>query len=138
MLHAADATNSEATTIDIVSPDTDVFVLAVRRSPELCQSTNFGAGGGQRHKKILVRSIATATGPARTAVLLCFHAWSRVDVTGRFAGKGKPKCWNASLEAEDDCISALSDLGKTEQRAPSTIAALEKLVDFKVIGQKLP
>ena len=35
LLHAVDATVSGATRIDIVSPDTDVFVLALRRHAEL-------------------------------------------------------------------------------------------------------
>ena len=37
LLHAIDATTSGATSIDIISPDTDVFVLALRRFPELSE-----------------------------------------------------------------------------------------------------
>ena len=85
-------------------------------------------GRGHRHRKILLRSIAAAIGPARTVALPGFHAWSGADVTGSFVGKGKPKCWKAFLEAEDDCITVLSNLGTTKQPAPSTIAAIEKLV----------
>ena len=82
-------------------------------------------GRGHRHRKILLRSIAAAIGPARTVALPGFHAWSGADVTGSFVGKGKPKCWKAFLEAEDDCITVLSNLGTTKQPAPSTITAIE-------------
>ena len=54
LLHAIDATTSGATSIDIISPDTDVFVLALRRFPELCQNTSFVAGREQHHRKILL------------------------------------------------------------------------------------
>ena len=39
LLHAVDATVSGATRIDIVFPDTDVFVLALRRHADLCEGT---------------------------------------------------------------------------------------------------
>ena len=41
ILHALDATASGATKLQIHSPDTDVFVLALRRYPELCENTLF-------------------------------------------------------------------------------------------------
>ena len=49
LLHAVDATVSGATRIDIVSPDTDVFVLALRRHADLCEDTRLVTSRGQRH-----------------------------------------------------------------------------------------
>lgn len=86
LLHAIDATNSGATSIDIISPDTDVLVLALRRFPELCESTSFVTGKGQRHRKIYLSPIVRALGPTRTAALPGFHAWSGADITGSFSG----------------------------------------------------
>ena len=61
LLHAVDATASGATSIDIISPDTDVFVLALRRYPDLCEDTTFVTGKGQRYRRIplgpIVRSL---------------------------------------------------------------------------------
>ena len=85
LLHAIDATTSGATSIDVISPDTDVFVLALRRFPELCQNTSFVTGRGQRHCKILLRPIVQPLGPARIVALPGFHAWSGADITGSFA-----------------------------------------------------
>ena len=39
LLHAVDAAVSEATRIDIVSPDTGVFVLALRLHADLCEDS---------------------------------------------------------------------------------------------------
>ena len=44
ILHARDATTNGATQLQIHSPDTDVFVLALRRYPELCENTLFVTG----------------------------------------------------------------------------------------------
>ena len=115
LLHAVDATVSGPTRIDIVSPDTDVFVLAMRRHADLCEDTRFVTGRGQRHRKIPLCSKVCALGPARIAVLPGFHAWSGADVTGSFAGKGKLACWKAFLEADSVCVDALADLGTNGQ-----------------------
>ena len=47
LLHAVDATGG--TRIDIISPDTDVFVLALRRHADLCEEMRVVTGRGQRH-----------------------------------------------------------------------------------------
>ena len=86
LLHAVDATVSRATRIDIVSPDTDVFVLAPRRHADLCEETRVVTGRGQLHRKIPLCSIVRALCPARIAALPGFHVWSGADVTCSFAG----------------------------------------------------
>ena len=128
LLHVVDAAVSGATRIDIVSPDTDVFVLALRWHADLCEDTRFVTGRGQRHRKIFLCSIVRALGPARIPALPGFHAWSGADVTGSIAGKGKLACWKAFLEADSVCVDALVDLGGTSQPLPSTLAAIEKLM----------
>lgn len=128
LLHAVDATISGATSIEIFSPDTDVFVLSIRRFPELCENTFFVTGRGHRNRKILLSLIVRALGPARTAALPAFHAWSGADITGSFAGKGKLACWKAFLEADKDSVDALADLGTTAQPTARAIAVIEKLV----------
>ena len=46
VLHALDATANGATKTRIHSSDTDVFILALRRYPDLCQNTVFVTGKG--------------------------------------------------------------------------------------------
>ena len=125
VLNAVDATASGATSIQIFSPDTNVFVLALRRYLEPCEDTSFVTGRGQRHRSISLGPIVRTLGPARTAALPGFHALSRADITGSFAGKGKLACWKTSLEADHECVTALADLASTPQPTPDTFAAIE-------------
>ena len=127
LLHVVDATVSGATRIDIVSPDADMFVLALRRHADLCEDMRVVTGRGQWHRKIPLCSIVRALGPARIAALPGFHTWSGADVTGSFAGKGKLACWKAFLEAGSVCVDALADLGGTSQ-PPPTKATLKQAI----------
>ena len=45
------------------------------------------------------------------AALPGFHAWSEADVTGNFALKGKLEYWKVLLEADEQCLTTLADLG---------------------------
>ena len=45
-----DATANGATGIRIHSPDTDVFILALRRCPDLCQNTLFVTGKADTYR----------------------------------------------------------------------------------------
>lgn len=128
LLHALDATASGATTLQIHSPDTDVFVLALRRYPDLCQDTSFVTGTGQNHRVIPLRPIVEALGSKRTAALPAFHAFSGADNTGSFAGKAKLSCWKAFAEAQDNVLSALESLGTCDRPADETFTSLEKFV----------
>ena len=47
LLYAVDATISGTTSVEIMSPDTDVFVLSLRRFAQLCQNTTFVTGRGE-------------------------------------------------------------------------------------------
>ena len=49
VLHALDATANGATEIRIHSLDTDIFILSLRRYPDLCQKKVFVTGKGQNH-----------------------------------------------------------------------------------------
>lgn len=128
LLHAIDATTSGATIIDIISPDFDVFVLSLRQFRELCENTSPVSGRGQRHRKVLLSPIVRALGPARTAALPGFHAWSGADIIGSFAGKRKLACWEVFFETDEDIIIALTDLGTTAQPTLRTVTAIEKSV----------
>ena len=62
VLHALDATASGAT-------DTDVFILSLRRYPDLCQNTVFVTGKRQSHREVKLQPIVRALGPTKTAAL---------------------------------------------------------------------
>ena len=128
VLHALDATASGATEIRIHSPDTDVFILCLRRYPDLCQNTVFVTSKGQNYREINLQPIIRALGPLKTAALPAFHALTGADNTGSFSNKGKSTCWNVFDEASEDAISALSQLGTSDFPSSESQKAVEKLV----------
>ena len=128
ILHALDATANGATQLQIHSPDTDVFVLALRRYPELCENTLFVTGRGQHHRIIELKPIAEILGPEKIAALPAFHALSGADNTGSFSGKGKLLCWKIFAEADSSIITALAELGQAAHPNEEIVAAIEKFV----------
>ena len=81
--------------ICIESPDTDVFVLAVRGYHQLCKDTYFITGVGNKKRIISLGPVVHALGKELAAALPEFHAFSGADQTGQFSGKGKLFCWQA-------------------------------------------
>ena len=129
VLHALDAIQpGGATEIRIHSPDTDVFILCLRRFPDLCQNTVFVTGKGQKYREINLQPIIRAFGPLKTAALPAFHALTGADNTGSFSNKGKSTCCNVFNEASEDAISALSQLGTSDFPSSESQKAVEKLV----------
>ena len=106
-----------------------MFILALRRYPNLCQNTVFVTGKGDTYRTIKSQPIVRALGPLKTAALPSFHALTGADNTGSFAKKGKPTCWSVFNEAhDDDVIQALSQLGTSDPPRNETLEAVEKLV----------
>ena len=85
VLHALDATANGATEIRIHSPDTDVFILALRRYPDRCQNTVFVTGKGDTYRTIKLQPIVRALGPLKTAALPSSNALTGADNTDSFA-----------------------------------------------------
>ena len=127
ILHAVDATSDGATEIQIHSPDTDVFVLALRREPELCGNVSFVTGKGRNRRAIKLEPIVQALGDARTAALPAFHAFSGADNTGCFSGHAKPLCWKAFLNVDEDVVREMAKLGTTLRPSDETMKAIEKV-----------
>ena len=100
---------------------TCVFVLALRRYPDLCQNTVFVTGKGDTYRTIKLQPIVRALGPLKTAALPSFHALTGADNTGSFAKKGKSTCWSVFKEAHYDVIQALSQLGTSDLPSDETV-----------------
>ena len=128
LLHAVDAAAHGVTEINIHSPVTDVFILALRRYPQLFHDTNFIIGTGQRHRVIKLQPIVHSLGTQKIAALPALHALSGADNTGSFAGKGKATWWKGFQEASQDIITALGNHGAREPPSAETMAAIEKLI----------
>lgn len=72
--------------------------------------------------------IFQALGATKAAALPAFHALSGADNTGSFSGKGKLACWKAFSTADEDVITALTNLGTTERPNDDTMMGIEKFV----------
>ena len=129
LLQAVDAAAHVATEINIQSPDTNVFILSLRRYPQLCHETNFITGTCQRHRVIKLQPIVHFLGTHKIAALPALHSLSGADDTGSLpAGEEKATWWKAFQEASQDIITALANLGASEPRSAETMAAIEKLI----------
>ena len=76
ILRALDATANGATQLQIHSPDTDVFVLTLRRYPELCENTLFVTERGKHYLIIELKPIAETLDREKIAALPASHALS--------------------------------------------------------------
>jgi hypothetical protein len=131
LLHAIDATHNGTTDIKLFSPDTDVFVLALRRYPELCANISFVTGVCNRRRIIPLQPIIVKVlGPSKLAALdlPAFHAISGADNTGSFSGKVKLTCWKAFEQSEDDILTAMASLGTSETPAEEAFQRIEKFI----------
>ena len=128
IFHSVAASENGAKTLHVYSPDTDVFVLLLRRYPLLCNSTSFITGVGKKQRQIDLKPIYEAVGPDKISALPGFHAFTGADVTGSFSGKGKRKWWTAFMDAEEDVISALTELGTSNEVNENVYVGLEKFV----------
>ena len=106
----------------------DVFVLALRREPELCGNVSFVTGKGRNCRAIKLEPIVQALGEARTAALPAFHVLCGADNTGCFSGHAKPLCWKAFLNVDEDVVREMAKLGTTLRPSDETMKAIEKFV----------
>ena len=128
IFHAIKAKERGATQLDVYSPDTDVFILLIRRYPQLPMETSFVTGRGTQQRKIQIKKIYDELGPAKAAALPGFHAFTGADITGSFAGKGKLQCWKIFNQADQDVIQVFTDLGSSKEISENICIAIEKFV----------
>lgn len=128
ILHSLDSVRRGATELYIQSPDTDVFVLALRRYHQLCKNTYFITGVGNKKREISLGPVVKALGITRTAALPGFHAFTGADQTGRFACKGKLTCWQALNRCPVEVIAAFAALGTSTAVTDETKCAIGAFV----------
>ena len=126
LLPALDATANCGTELYIHSPDTDVLVLPLRRYPEPCVKTSFVAGTGNNHRVIGLGQVVTPSAVSvKRAVSPAFHAFNGADITGRFSGRGKLSCWKTFMDAEENTITALRNVGTVWRSLYASFISLE-------------
>ena len=89
LLHAEQCGRSGLAAAVIVSPDTDVFILAMAFTPKLKCPVYFKLGSKTRTEYIEVKKAADALGLDKCACLLGLHSFTGCDTVSSFAGRGK-------------------------------------------------
>ena len=80
--------------------DTDIFVLWLRRYPELRMETIFVTGTGNRGRKKLLRPIYLALRDLNTQSFPGLHSFPGADITGRVACQGSLSFWKAFKDCD--------------------------------------
>ena len=118
----------------VFSPDTDVFLLLLNKYPQLCPNTAFITGRGQTRRQIPLRDIHEQLGEEKADGLLGFHAFTGADISGRFAGKTKKRCFNTFMTVSPDELRAFGSLGTVvDLPSPETLGALERFVCRRIV-----
>ena len=119
---------SGASRLEIHSPDSDVFFIALRRYPELCKDTFFVTGKGAESKCLPLKSIYSSLGANVCNALPGLHALSGADITGSFCGKAKKSWWNVFEKTTPGIMLALAKLGSADTLDENVLVKIEELV----------
>ena len=123
MLHAAEISKA-GNNVHIMTQDTDVMVLALRRLTVcgLEQTTILmGTGDNRRKRNILLKPIYVHLGTSKAAVLPGFHCSTGCDTCGHIKGIGKKSAFKAFTETTPAEHSALSQLGVEEMPSSDVV-----------------
>jgi len=77
----------------VYSPDTDVLILLIEMYQRLPAATSFLTGRRNLRRNIAVQPISEKLGVKCTSVMIGFHAFTKSDMSGRFAGRSKDWCF---------------------------------------------
>jgi hypothetical protein len=76
-------------TIVVRSPDTDVFIILLSYSFDICCQVLFDTGNGNTRRLLSINSIASTLDAETVRALPAFHAFTGCDCTSAFVRRGK-------------------------------------------------
>ena len=127
LLHAHEiSTNGDK--VHIMTQDTDVLVLVLRRLPEIRLLSHIIMGTSNRRRKITLQPIYEALGPDKVAALPAFHALTGCDTCGHIRGKGKKTTFKVFMKSSETVIQALVQLGTENLPSPDVISGCERFL----------
>ena len=127
ILHAISASRLMSN-VHIMTPDTDVFVLALQKLHLMSNKVSMLVGTGSTRRLVKLQPIHQALDENLAAGIVGFHAFTGSDTTGRIAGKGKQTCWKLFKKANKDILKAFAQLGQTLFPSTEVIQGLEEFV----------
>ena len=97
--------------IIILSPDTDVAILAISHAHIIDQTKLlFSTGVGNKRRILEITTLANSLGEKLGNALTGFHAFTGCDSISSFAGKEKLSCYK-TLNTQDNFLTTFSALG---------------------------
>ena len=116
---------SNGMNVHIYSQDTDVLLLALRRTPLLDNHSALIMGTSERRRKVFLQPIYDKLGPEKSAALINWYALTGCDTTGHIQGKGKKGCFTTVLKASPTILRALADLGEGDEPSEEVLRGCE-------------
>ncbi len=107
--------------VHIYSQDTDVLLLALRRTVHLGEKAAVLMGTHEHRRLILLQPIYDCIGANRAKALCKWHALTGCDTTGYIKGKSQKGCLDAFLKASPDIVSSISGLGVGNEPSAHTV-----------------
>jgi hypothetical protein len=114
--------------VHIYSQDTDVLLLALRRTPLLGNHSALIMGTSERRRKVFLQPIYDKLGPEKSAALINWHALTGCDTTGHIQGKGKKGCFATFLKASPAILIALAGLGEGDEPSEEVLRGCEEFL----------
>ena len=90
----------------------------------------FSIAQGRKSTTVQFGLIYEALGSQKAAALPSLHTMSGSDNTGSFAGKGKHAFWKAFQDSNEGCITALINLGATNELQDDTGASIDQIKSY--------
>ncbi|XP_014665031.1 PREDICTED: uncharacterized protein LOC106807252 [Priapulus caudatus] len=128
MIYHAVEVASNGINVHIYSQDTDVLLLALRRTPLLGNHSALIMGTSERRRKVFLQPIYDKLGPEKSAALINWHALTGCDTTGHIQGKGKKGCFATFLKASPTILIALAGLGEGDEPSEKVIHGCEEFL----------
>ena len=129
MYHAVEASRNRMN-VHIYSQDTDVLLLALRRTPLLGNNSALIMGTSERRHKVFLQPIYDKLGPEKSAALVNWHALTGCDTTGHIQGKGKKGCFAAFLKTSPTVLMALAGLGEGDEPSAEVVRGCEEFLCY--------
>jgi len=125
LLHAEHCGRYGLAAAVIVSPDTEVFILAMAFTPELKCPLYFKLESKTGTEYIEVKKAADARGHEKCACLLGLHSFTGCDTVSSFAGRGKVSALR--LLTHEEHMTTLQSFGQSWDLSDESIQKLEAL-----------
>ena len=125
LLHAEHCGRSGLAAAVIISPDTDVFILAMAFTPKLKCPVYFKLGSKTRTEYMEVKKAVDALGHDKCACLLGLHSFTGCDTVSSFAGRGKVSA--LGLLNHEKHMTTLQSLGQSWNLSNESLQLLETL-----------